>query len=86
MNTIFQAPLYPTVSEDPSEEPLEWEPVDELEFDEEITIGQKSILADVISRRKSPEKKMKPVRIQLLRIQSCKFKFSSGFFSEGNNS
>ncbi|KAL5008997.1 hypothetical protein ScPMuIL_014578 [Solemya velum] len=56
----YQAPLYPTVSEDPSEEPLEWEPVDELEFDDEITIGRKSILADVISRRKSPEKKNKP--------------------------
>ncbi|KAL5009385.1 hypothetical protein ScPMuIL_014966 [Solemya velum] len=56
----YQAPLYPTVSEDPSEEPLEWEPVDELEFDDEITIGRKSILADVISRRKSPEKKSKP--------------------------
>lgn len=32
---IFQ-PLYPTVSEEATEEALHWEPTDEMEFDEEF--------------------------------------------------
>ncbi|XP_064600095.1 uncharacterized protein LOC135466505 isoform X2 [Liolophura sinensis] len=31
----YQDPLYPTASEAPTEEPLHWEPQDELEFEEE---------------------------------------------------
>lgn len=48
---IFQ-PMYPTASEDATEEPLHWEPSDDLEFDDEFQLTRNStFLRDVISRR-----------------------------------
>lgn len=50
----YQAPLYPTGSEDPPEEALTWEP-GEMEFDDEFSLPQSTILATLISRRSEEE-------------------------------
>jgi len=50
----YQAPLYPTGSEDPPEDPLHWEP-GEMEFDDEFSLPQSTILATLIARRSDDE-------------------------------
>ena len=56
---FVQAPLYPSVSEDLTEEKIHWEPIDEMEFDEEIHLvgNRSSILGDVIAKRAASEKR-----------------------------
>ncbi|XP_041353750.1 uncharacterized protein LOC121371719 [Gigantopelta aegis] len=55
----YQAPLYPSVSEDLTEEKIHWEPIDEMEFDEEIHLDghRSSILGDAIAKRATSEKR-----------------------------
>ncbi|KAL4237335.1 hypothetical protein ACF0H5_002053 [Mactra antiquata] len=50
----YQAPLYPTGSEDPPEDPLTWEP-GEMEFDDEFSMPQSTILATLLARRSEEE-------------------------------
>ncbi|ESP01616.1 hypothetical protein LOTGIDRAFT_172560 [Lottia gigantea] len=61
----YQAPLYPTASEDPAEEPLHWEPTDEMEFDDEFTIPSDSIINHVLaaSQTNTLKKKSKPLPV-----------------------
>lgn len=47
---VSQAPLYPTGSEEPPEDPLTWEP-GEMEFDDEFSLPQSTILATLMARR-----------------------------------
>lgn len=55
--------IYPTASEDATEEVLHWEPVDDLEFDDEFQLKGSSILKDAISKRATRDKlKLTPAR------------------------
>ncbi|KAK7507093.1 hypothetical protein BaRGS_00001944 [Batillaria attramentaria] len=55
--------MYPTASEDATEEVLHWEPVDDMEFDDEFQLKGSSILKDAIGRRAAKDKlKLKPMR------------------------
>ncbi|KAL3873508.1 hypothetical protein ACJMK2_036617 [Sinanodonta woodiana] len=58
----YQAPLYPTGSEEPTEEALPWEPQD-MEFDDEFSLPQNTILAELIARRGETEKKTRPMLV-----------------------
>lgn len=51
----YQAPLYPTDSDDRPEKPLSWEPMDDMEFDDEFSLPQSTILATLIARRSEEE-------------------------------
>ena len=51
----LQAPLYPTDSDDRPEKPLSWEPMDDMEFDDEFSLPQSTILATLIARRSEEE-------------------------------
>ncbi|XP_050406515.2 uncharacterized protein LOC126821926 isoform X2 [Patella vulgata] len=53
----YQAPLYPTASEDPTEEPLHWEPTDEMEFDDEFCIPSGSLINNVMATQTNAQKK-----------------------------
>lgn len=50
----FQAALYPTGSEDQPEDPLTWEP-GEMEFDDEFSLPQSTILATLLARKSEEE-------------------------------
>ena len=52
---LLQAPLYPTDSDDRPEKPLSWEPMDDMEFDDEFSLPQSTILATLIARRSEME-------------------------------
>ncbi|XP_052767291.1 uncharacterized protein LOC128208037 [Mya arenaria] len=50
----YQAPLYATGSEEPPEDALTWEP-GEMEFDDEFSLPQSTILATLLARRSDEE-------------------------------
>jgi hypothetical protein len=68
--------MYPTASEDATEEVLHWEPVDDMEFDDDFNLSfsnkSNSLLSDAISKRAS---KLKMVQCTIFNLNLKNIRF-----------